>query len=390
MKDGSTGRAGVPVLSSLTGMRFVAALLVFLTHAMLENFFADPKAQSRLFSVFWQGGWESVGFFFVLSGFVLTWSVRTTETTRTFWRRRFFKIYPNHIVTFIAAAILLVTVSHQAITGWHGLLNLFLLQDYVPQGEVRTGFNAVSWTLSCEALFYFAFPLLHGLIKRIPVERLWVWTLGVMALVVAVPFAAMALPAGPRFPMVGLTDTELYIVVQFPPVRILEFVFGILLARLVSSGRRLPFGLGGAMTVAVLCYALAGLFPATFQIAVLASLPLGFVIAAAARDDLANRPSFLRSKLMVRLGELSFAFYMVHWLVLTYGHQLIGGRSFSTPVALLVVAGFLAVALAGAWVLYTLVEDPIMRRFGSASRTVAPAVALRAAETTPGQEAGKR
>src|SRR2546430_4023453 len=98
-------------LPSLTGMRFVAAGLVFLFHSLWQNFFVSPDAQKTTFSLFFQGGWAGVSFFFVLSGFVLAWAARPTDTAAKFWRRRFFKIYPNHLLTFIAAAILLSTVA---------------------------------------------------------------------------------------------------------------------------------------------------------------------------------------------------------------------------------------------------------------------------------------
>jgi peptidoglycan/LPS O-acetylase OafA/YrhL len=40
-----------------------------------------------------------VSFFFVLSGFVLTWSARPDDIATGFWRRRIARIYPVHLVT---------------------------------------------------------------------------------------------------------------------------------------------------------------------------------------------------------------------------------------------------------------------------------------------------
>ena len=59
-------------LPSLTGMRFIAAALVFLFHVSYANLFASERVAGTLMTVFGQGGWTGVGFFFVLSGFVLT------------------------------------------------------------------------------------------------------------------------------------------------------------------------------------------------------------------------------------------------------------------------------------------------------------------------------
>ena len=68
-------------LGSLTGMRFVAAAGVFLFHGILYGgFFASAHAQSVLGSVVTVAGWAGVEFFFILSGFVLTWSLRPKDT----------------------------------------------------------------------------------------------------------------------------------------------------------------------------------------------------------------------------------------------------------------------------------------------------------------------
>src|SRR5688500_12797828 len=78
-------------LPSLTGARFIAAGLVFVFHATFAWPFASSGAQETSGLLFSQGGYTGVTFFFILSGFVLTWAVRPGDTTPRFWRRRFFK-----------------------------------------------------------------------------------------------------------------------------------------------------------------------------------------------------------------------------------------------------------------------------------------------------------
>ena len=111
--DGSRAATRPSRLPTLTGMRFIAAAMVFLFHANLEGLFASPEAGGTFNAIASQGGWTGVGFFFILSGFVLTWAARPGDSTPRFWRRRFFKIYPNHLVTFIAALLLLTVVAQE-------------------------------------------------------------------------------------------------------------------------------------------------------------------------------------------------------------------------------------------------------------------------------------
>lgn len=370
-------------LPSLTGMRFIAAAMVFAFHAVLYGgLFASASAQDLLGKVVSGGGWTGVSFFFILSGFVLTWSARSRDTLGRFWRRRVVKIFPNHLVTAVVAYVLASVVLGVAVpeTSW---LNLLLLQTWVPDlGVIFTG-NVVAWSLACELLFYLAFPLLLGLIDRIRPERLWLWAGGVIAAVAAMPALASlftpakALSAPVVMPIIDMTMWQQWFVALFPPVRMLEFVLGIVLARIVITGRRLPLSLGGAVGFAVAAYALTPLLPGPYRVAATMVLPLGLVIAAGAKLDQAaetkldqvGRRSWLSGRTMVWLGEISFAFYMVHQLVLTYGHHLLGAtRSWATPAALGVLALLLAGALVAAALLYTLVERPMMRKFANPRR----------------------
>src|SRR3954453_14069074 len=88
-------------LPSLTALRIVAASLVFLSHGLILPIFANPGAANVYGLVAHNMGAIGVLFFFVLSGFVLTWSAKDSDTPGKFWRRRFFKIYPNHFVAYV-------------------------------------------------------------------------------------------------------------------------------------------------------------------------------------------------------------------------------------------------------------------------------------------------
>ena len=351
-------------LRSLTGMRFIAALMVFLSHICLDGLFANQGVLNGYTRVFMQGGFTGVGFFFVLSGFVLTWSARPGDSAPRFWRRRICKIYPNHLVTFVAAAILLGTVTHQAFDGWSAVRNVLLLQAWRP---TPPGFNIVAWSLSCEALFYFAFPLLFLLIRRIRPQRLWYWAGAVIAAILVIPLIATTLSGEPWLWYAHASVTRFWFVYSFPVARLLDFVFGILLARIVMTGRRVPLGIGPAAALAVLSYAVAPVLPMTYKLTATTVVPLGLVIAAGAVADIHGRGTFLARRPMVFLGNVSFAFYMVHWMVLTFGIIWIGGNR-PTPLAVAIILGAFAVTLLLAWLLYALVERPFMRRFATSRR----------------------
>ncbi|GAA0248190.1 acyltransferase [Saccharothrix mutabilis subsp. mutabilis] len=362
-------------MPSLTGARFVAAGLVFFFHATLLFPFASPDAQENADTLFLQGGFTGVTFFFMLSGFVLTWSVRPGDTAPAFWRRRFFKVYPNHLLTFVAALVVLGLVTGATLDAWDGVLNVLLLQSWHPDLAVRTGFNVVAWSLSCEALFYFAFPFLIKLVDRVRPERLWLWTTLSAASVVSLPSFAALLPEGQPFPF-GYSDRELWFVFHLPPTQLLTFVFGMFLARIVLTGRPLPLKLGGAVGLAVGAYFVAPLFEPLYRFSAVMLVPLGLLVAAAAVADVDRQPTFLGSKAMVWLGDVSFAFYMWHYLVLVLGQQWLGtGQDWSTTTTVVVMLLLFAVTLVLAWATFTVVERPMMKRFATSRRKREPVLA---------------
>lgn len=354
-------------LRSLTGLRFVAAFMVFAFHSTYLGMY-PPGVQRVMEQIVWQGGWSGVSFFFVLSGFVLTWSARPTDTPRAFWRRRAFKLYPNHVTTFIAAAILLGTVAGVAFNARDAFLNLFLIQSWFPQLAIRGSFNSVSWSLSCEALFYLSFPFLLRWINRIRPERLWAWVGGIVAAIVVVPFLTMALPQSPLFPFARVSELDFWLIYQFPLTRGLDFVVGILLARIVLTGRRLPIGRGGAAALAIAAYAVSPFLPPKFSLVAVMVVPLGLLIAAAAKADAEAKPSWISSPVMVWLGDVSFAFYMWHALILFYVHPWLFGPATNAATALAEIALLFEVTVVVSWLQFSRIERPMMRRFAVSRR----------------------
>ncbi|MFC8453189.1 acyltransferase family protein [Kitasatospora sp. NPDC057223] len=392
---------GAPArLPSLTALRFVAALLVFCFHATYENAFRDPDAGARFSQLFSKAGWVGVSFFFVLSGFLLTWSARPHDSARRFWRRRFFKIYPSHLLTALAALALMARAGQPR----PGVLrNLLLVQTWTPDVDVILSVNPVSWSLACEALFYLAFPALLPAVRRIRPPHLWPWAGALTAAVLCVPLLARALlPAAPHMTWLAVSEQHYWFVFAFPPVRALEFLLGMVMARIVSTGRWRAPGTPTAALALAGAYALALRAPFDYGLAAVTLVPVTWLITAAAAADTRTTPtpgtttpgtrragtraSPLRAPVMLRLGELSFAFYLTHRLVQVYGHRALGaGRTWSTPAAAALLAASALLTLLLAWLLHTAVERPVMRRF-AAPRNAAPAPGAPGARPAPGPQ----
>ncbi|WP_344640623.1 acyltransferase [Kitasatospora cystarginea] len=347
-------------LPSLTGMRWAAAMMIFCFHVMIESgFFGQERAQSTMWWLFC-GGRSGVSFFYVLSGFVLTWSARPKDRVVSFWRRRFARIYPSHFLTFLGAV---------ALFSWEGLhlsgrvaaANLTLTQSWFAFApRYWYGYNGVSWSLSVEFFFYFMFPFLVPPITRMGARAWWAIVAVGPGLVIAMPFL---------MDWVGEKTgiQPLFLVYQFPPVRLLEFLIGIALALLVRNGR----WRGPNMTVSAVVLVTGLLL--TQKLVLWAEKPLisasatGIIgcvllIPAAARADVEGTASIWRNPRMVRLGEISFAFYLVHELVIFTAMKLFNGPPrLPTVQALALTIACFSVALVLATMLHDMVEKPFVK-----------------------------
>ncbi|GHB29293.1 acyltransferase family protein [Streptomyces chryseus] len=362
-------------LPSLTALRFVAAFLVFVFHAHYLGIFSDTSVQKAYNFVTSSAGGVGVSFFFVLSGFVLTWAVKPTDTTGKFWRRRFFKIFPSHAVVWLIVVAMLVA-SGTTIEAGPATANLFLVNAWVPDmNNLIFAVNGVTWSLSAEIAFYLLFPFLILGMTKIRANRLWYWAIAVSALALSVPLLSKAvLPDAPMFPGYDqFSWPQMWFAYQFPLVRCLEFIVGILFARIVLSGRWVRLGLGPAALSVLAVYVGALWLPQLWSFAAPYSFPLGLLVAAAAADDLAGRGTPLARRPLVWLGEISYAFFLIHLNVLNSAQAAFKGEwmgygafdrtSLSTPVAVLFLLGCLAVSIVLAWLLHRFVEMPVMRRW---------------------------
>jgi peptidoglycan/LPS O-acetylase OafA/YrhL len=340
-------------LPSLTGMRWAAALLVFLYHVGRLQYFG----QGQGFVVWAFGpGAAGVSFFFILSGFVLAWTARPGDRPTAFWHRRLARIYPVHLVTAILALVLgLTLVPVLRPTGIAEVAaNLFLVSSW--KLAWWQALNPVSWSLTCEAFFYALFPLLYLAVRRVSPRVLGSVIVVCAAVVVALPWFY-------------LQHSHSWSLSSFPAVRLPEFVLGVAAGRLVQLGRWRGPGIEASLALTLVGYFLVGQLTDYYQLAAGTVIGLSLLVPAAATADLDGLPSMWRHPWLVRLGEWSFAFYMIHILVMRIGERLFEVHPrLHLPQALGATAAAFLISLGLAWALHELVEKPARRRLLHGSR----------------------
>lgn len=357
----ATPSAGVR-LDSLTGLRFPAALAVFAFHASTHSL--DGTVHDVAMAIAGRG-YIGVAFFFMLSGFVLTWSRREGDDVRGFYRRRFARIAPVYWVCLAGATLLLLLASGNPIKALVAALpSVVALQAWIPVPAVYFGGNGPGWSISAEAFFYLCFPLL---VLALPHRRGRIG-LGVLAAVLMLGPALVLHPTGS-----DQTDPAFWAIYVLPATRISDFIVGMLVAHAVKNGWRPPVGLRGALLLALGAYALTGVTPPWSTVSIVTVVPFALLLAAAATSDLSGRRTVITSPVAMRLGEWSYAFYLVQASVLKVQHefaQRLGGGP-ALEWSLVLVAFAVCLALSGA--LYTIVERPMERRWRHAPRRLTEA-----------------
>ena len=219
------------MIKTINGWRAVFALMIVLFHvgvAGLEEM-----------------TWAGVSFFFMASGFLLAmkYPVERLDSEgygRFAWRHAA-KLFPLHWLTLVLWLAAMALVGMLAIKPLALALNATLLHTWSLSHSIYFSCNQFSWFLGTLLFCYLYYPLLARWLSRL---RLRVRVIIVMVLVVF-DFILLAINGTD-----GYFRTALYV---FPPVRIIDFIIGMVLAGTVARVRELPvIGKGGSGTDAEL------------------------------------------------------------------------------------------------------------------------------------------
>jgi peptidoglycan/LPS O-acetylase OafA/YrhL len=308
-------------LPSLTGLRIFAALAVYASHI------GPPHGSPQILDNLFEAGYSGVTIFFVLSGFVL--AVNYFDEFKglrlvpawNFFVARLARLYPLYLL------ILLYLVVRQhalgiPIDGWWR--NALAIQTWNQHVEVAYSFDSPAWSIGVEFFLYACFPLLVPLMARLRGPRSILIS---AAAVAAAMFAHAAIFVASGHGWLPWSDSNsahrwLY---RTPLTRLGDFALGILAARLfVVVGRERLARFPGAILAAasalaiVLLMCWSGLLFSAWSWDVAYAVPatlLIFGLATAPRGGLAR---FLSVPAIVLLGEASYAFYLVHFPMISF------------------------------------------------------------------------
>jgi peptidoglycan/LPS O-acetylase OafA/YrhL len=295
-------------LDGLTSVRFFFAMMVVVGH-----FTGHYSAELGTLPGFvYNMATLAVSWFFVLSGFIIAYNypkLSTNKQRTDFLILRFARLWPVHCVILTAGLALSLFYPNRHWLFFHYTLT----QAWTMNPDIASGYNGPSWSVSTELFFYIAYV---GMLAP------WRW---LRILVVLVPIGigtALPIAHGCFLPIDTAGSTAgspqcYYLVFQFPPGRLIEFVSGVVIYRM---NLRIPQVLGLAAAGAVFgCFIppIPWLGNDLLSLMIVRELQLvaagGALIASLARDGWLSR--LLSFRPLVIGGEISYSIYMTHQVV---------------------------------------------------------------------------
>lgn len=317
----------IKFFNNFDGLRFIAALLVLFHHAasMMSNNGETFITQLDLF----KNGANAVSFFFVLSGFLITYLLLQEQdkkrhvSIRNFYIKRILRIWPLYFLMIIIALFIqpvLIDLLHIPYVMTYDFKETWMYFVFFLPGMVTFYFGGSHlleplWSIGVEELFYlfwapifkyihrFIFPiLLFVLVAKLvllQLSHLGYFPPAMAYLIRILQFESMANGGIGAYLLFNygkqlLNYTRL--------IQIMKRVFALAIMALVLFSSTLHLLLFNSIS------------PSDFEVFMKSFLFAGFLFLMALTN---NKIWILSSKPMVYLGEISYGIYMYHLLILT-------------------------------------------------------------------------
>lgn len=331
-------------LPGLQALRALAALMVLVGHVLAEaeHYFALPLPGD---AIPWTRG---VDIFFVISGFVITLSAsRLAGQPGTFLYRRLMRVVPLYFLfTTLMVAVLIALPGGAKDTALDPaqILSSYTFFPYERLDGRIAPVLSLGWTLNYEVFFYALAALCLALPRPLLALSALILTLATLGLVMAFDSPQLAFWTNPI---------------------VVEFLLGIVLARLWQRGWHLPhMGLACAGICAGLALMIA-LDPTPLPRFIAAGLPAMIIVASG------TLLCPLRSLPGMIWGDASYALYLSHRFALRAATLLLLPL---LPATLLGAAVYTitvcALALAVGLLTHLWIERPMMRALAPTAKGV--------------------
>lgn len=338
---------------ALGGLRGLFALFIFLHHV----------------GWFPAGGDFAVSFFLMTSGFLMAAGYGNSIDEgrfklKRFWIRRFKKIYPLHILCLIATiAMGMWVLSIKSVATF--ILNLTLLQSWVPSPEVFFSGNPVAWFLADILFCYLMFPSLYRWVSSLKKADLSAIAQGRKNTKAERKALMMAVILGVYFAIVLCVPKDFCLGVVYinPLMRLMDFGIGVMLERAFGRHRIgmeeiMERRVGteeersrnilekAAIGAGIIFVAFWQHIPEGFALVSWWWIPVMLLLIVFSNPTQSLIGEWLSCKAAQVAGKMSFSFFMVHYLIIQLVSSLFDQPADYPGIAVVAIAFVASVGLA--------------------------------------------
>jgi peptidoglycan/LPS O-acetylase OafA/YrhL len=285
------------MIKSLTSWRGIIVLSVFLFH--FWNYMAFM-------------GLPGMCFFFMISGFFLSWKHPFDElnaaTYRSFIFKRLAKFYPLYLLTLV------VMVAFMGFK-WSFIPDVLLIQSFFPSVSVYFSYNGVAWFLSAIFFCYLCFPFIIRWLRLMSLKRQIILVVALVCVLIVI------------LPLIPYEHWQ-FCGYVFPLTRLVDFIVGMVLYNVYRklNGRKFNYGKVKVtiieLSVIALCAIVAPLclihgLIHYYRASVLWFLPIALLILVFTvfKDSGGLVTRLLSYRPLYFLGEISYEIYLIEILV---------------------------------------------------------------------------
>lgn len=307
----------------LNGLRFFAALAVIITHIELtKNFFKIQNCWQSSTLIFNLGG-LGVYFFFVLSGFLITYLLiiekqkTGTVAVKKFYIRRVLRIWPLYFLILIVGFFVLpnfkqIDIQYQKVYFEQNFFPNLILFLFMLPNLAFSIFPAVPhigqlWSIGVEEQFYIAWPLIvkqsAKLLKTLIIIILSLIVLKIVVLLLGKMFyqetwyiALKKLIAMSKFESMAIGGVGAYL---------------LSIKHSVINFIKLPFV---AISALILILLIIYFIPEKLQDA--QHLPISVLFLVIILNVISSQTKWIKNKVFDFLGKISYGIYMYHLMII--------------------------------------------------------------------------
>jgi len=298
-------------LRYLDSVRGIAALMVVIYHFI--NWDYKEKLYMQVTSIVFNGA-DAVSFFFVLSGFVLSYKYLVLKhelDIRKFYINRFFRLWPAFFVTVIINAL----YHQREFMSVQRLLEVFVYNKHRFWEEaalIRPAslYYVPGWTLVVELVVSFFVPFVVVLAHKNP-KYVW-WLAGFFFF-----FASGIIGLGMFINhfVYGVLIAAYYLFItsdKFKETKIFKFRYLVLAAAFILfSARQIEYIFGAHWFYDEVIYKYLG-YDVYYFTGIGSFIMLVFIIQSRSAQKL------LEHRILRFFGKISYGIYLMHWLVVTW------------------------------------------------------------------------